>query len=173
VDPFVELARLTIHHFTRHKRPPAEIPESVREALAGQHAATFVSLHTRDGELRGCKGTLEPRHATVAEEVVGNAISACSRDPRFPPVRPAELEDLEIQVDVLSALESVQSPSELDVRRYGVLVATPDGRHGVLLPDLATVDTVEEQLAIACRKAGIDPRREAFTLQRFTTTRHH
>lgn len=172
MDPFVALARFTIHHFTGHQRPPTQIPEEIRRALAGQRAATFVSLHTLDGELRGCMGTLEPRCASVEEEVIQNAVSACSKDRRFPPVRPQELDQLEIHVDVLSPLEPVQGPSELDAKRYGVLVSTSDGRRGVLLPDLGTIDTVEDQIAIACRKAGIDPRRETFRLARFTTTRH-
>jgi len=172
VDPYVELARLTIHHFTRHKRRLSEIPEWIRQALAGERAATFVSLHRPGGELRGCKGTLEPWHGTVAEEVVENAISACSRDPRFSPVKAEELEGLEIHVDVLSPLEPAQGPSELEVKRYGLVVSASDGRRGVLLPDIASIESVEDQIAIACRKAGIDPRREAFTLQRFTTARH-
>lgn len=172
MDPFVELAKLTIHHFTRYKKPPSEIPEEIQRALAGQRAATFVSIHTLDGELRGCKGTLEPGHAAVQEEVISNAISACSRDTRFPPVREEELDNLEIHVDVLSATEPILGPAELDIKRYGVLVSTPDGRRGVLLPDIETIDTVEDQIAIACRKAGINPHREAFTLERFTTTRH-
>ncbi len=172
MDPYVELARLVIEHHTRFGRLPHEIPEALRLALAGQRAATFVSIHTLDGELRGCKGTLEPWHESVLDEVISNAVSACSRDTRFPPVRAEELGNLEIHVDVLSPMEPIASAAELDVRRYGVLVSTPDGRRGVLLPDLETINTVEDQIAIACRKAGIHPKREAFTLQRFTTTRH-
>lgn len=172
MDPFVELARLTIHHFTRHKKSPSEIPEEIQRALADQRAATFVSIHTRNGELRGCKGTLEPRHATVQEEVIRNAISTCSQDTRFAPIREDELDTLEIHVDVLSSLEPVQGPSELDVKRYGVVVSTSDGRRGVLLPNIETINTPEDQIAIACRKAGINPRHEAITLERFTTTRH-
>lgn len=172
MDPYVELARLTVQHFTRHGTPPKEIPDGIHQALLGQRAATFVSLHTLDGELRGCKGTLEPWHDSVEAEVIHNAISACSRDTRFPPVRAEELDHLEIHVDVLSPMEAIAGPSELDVKRYGVLITAPDGRRGVLLPDLETIDTVEGQIAIACRKAGIDPRRETFTMQRFTTARH-
>lgn len=172
MDAYVELARLTIDHFTRLGRAPEQVPETIRQALAGQRAATFVSLHTRNGELRGCKGTLEPWRDTVLDEVISNAISACSRDTRFAPVREEELDGLEIHVDVLSPLEPIAGPLELDVKRYGVLVSTSDGRRGVLLPDLETIDTVEDQIAIACRKAGIHPKREAFTMQRFTTTRH-
>lgn len=172
MDPLVELARLIIHHFTHYRKPPTKIPEEIQQALEGQRAAIFVSLHTLAGELRGCKGTLEPRQPCLEEEVVSNAISACSRDSRFPPVRAEELDHLEILVDVLSSLEPIQGPSDLDVKRYGVVVSTPDGRRGVLLPDIETIDTVEEQIAIACRKAGIDRRREAFALERFTTNRH-
>ena len=172
MDPFVELAKLTIVHFTRHRKPPSEIPEEIQRALADQRAATFVTLHTLDDNLRGCKGTLEPRHPSVQEEVISNAISACSQDTRFPPIREVELATLEIHVDVLSSLETIQGPSALDVKRYGVVVSTSDGRRGVLLPDIRTIDTPEDQIDIACRKAGINPRREAFTLERFTTTRH-
>lgn len=172
MDPYVELARLTIAHFTRHRKPPTEIPETLRRPLSGHRAATFVSIHTLEGELRGCKGTLEPFHDSVIDEVISNAISACSRDSRFPPVREEELGHLEIHVDVLSPLEPIEDPSDLDVKRYGVLVSAPDGRRGVLLPDLETIDTVEDQIAIACRKAGIHPKRESYTLRRFTTTRH-
>jgi AmmeMemoRadiSam system protein A len=172
MDPYVELARLTIEHFTRHGKPPAAVPEPIRSALAGQRAATFVSLHGPQGELRGCKGTLEPWHPSVLEEVIANAISACSRDTRFAPVRPEELPGLEIHVDILSPMEPIADRGLLDVRRYGVLVSAPDGRRGVLLPDLEGIDTVEDQIAIACRKAGIHPHREAYTLCRFTTTRH-
>jgi len=160
MDPFVELARFTIQYFTWHKQPPSRISDEIHQALSGQRAATFVSIHTLEGELRGCKGTLEPLHDTVEEEVISNAISACSRDPRFSPIQEDELDHLEIHVDVLSAMEPIRSPAELDVRQYGVLVSTPDGRRGVLLPDIEGIDTVEDQIAIACRKAGIQPRRE-------------
>lgn len=172
MDPYAELARMTIDHFTRFGKPPAEIPEAIRQALAGLRAATFVGIHGPDGELRGCKGTLEPWWPSVEEEIVHNAISACSRDTRFAPVREAELEGLEVHVDVLSPLEPIQGPGDLDPKRYGIVVSVPDGRRGVLLPDLETIDTVEDQIAIACRKAGIDPRREALSLARFTTVRH-
>ena len=172
MDPFVELARLTIHHYTKHKTAPADVPPEIRQALAGLRAATFVSIHTLSGELRGCKGTLEPWCDTVEEEIIHNAISACSRDTRFSPVSPEELDGLEIHVDVLSPMEPIQGAEELDVKKYGVLVSTPDGRRGVLLPDIETIDTVEDQIAIACRKAGIHPRHETFTMARFTTVRH-
>lgn len=172
MDPFVELARLSIHHFVRKRAALEVVPDELAAALAGQRAAVFVSIHTGDGALRGCIGTLRPIHAAVAEEIIANAISACARDSRFPPVREAELDGLEIHVDVLSELEPVAGPAHLDPRRFGVLVTAEDGRRGVLLPDLEGVDTVEEQIAIACRKGGIDPALDDYVLQRFTVQRH-
>lgn len=171
MDPYVALARLSIHHWVRRQAPLREVPEDLASALAGQRAAVFVSLHTPEGELRGCMGTLRPSHEEISAEIIANATTACTRDPRFPPVRVAELEHLNINVDVLSELEPTERDG-LDPRRYGVLVSVPDGRRGVLLPDLEGVDTVDEQIAIACRKAGIDPTMGNFALERFTVERH-
>jgi AmmeMemoRadiSam system protein A len=112
-----------------------------------------VSLH-HYGQLRGCIGTIEATRDNVAQEIIGNAIAAASRDPRFPPLRPEELGELEVKVDVLTPPEPISAPDELDPRRYGVIVQS-GWRRGLLLPDLEGVDTVEYQVAIARRKAGI------------------
>jgi len=171
MDPCVALARLSIHQWVRLQAPLREVPEELAAVLAGQRAAVFVSLHTPEGDLRGCMGTLQPVHAEVSEEIIANARMACAQDPRFPPVRADELEHLDIKVDVLSEMELTER-TQLNPRRYGVMVCAPDGRRGVLLPDLEGVDTVDEQIAIACRKAGIDPAQDHVTLQRFTVVRH-
>lgn len=171
MDPYIALARLSIHHWVRLQARLREVPEDIATALAGQRAAVFVSLHTPEGELRGCMGTLQPVHDEVSEEIIANARMACAQDPRFPPVQATELEHLDIKVDVLSEMEPTER-THLDPRRYGVLVSAPDGRRGVLLPDLEGVDTVDEQIAIACRKAGIDPAKGNFVLERFTVVRH-
>ena len=139
------------------------------EQLTSSRAGAFVSLH-KDGRLRGCIGTISPTRDTLAEEIIENAISASTRDPRFIPVTVDELEYLEYSVDVLSPAEHIDSPSELDVKRYGVIV-TNGGRRGLLLPNLDTIDTVEEQIAIAKRKAGIGDK-EPVKLQRFEVVRH-
>ncbi len=171
MDSYIALARLSIHHFVRCQSPLRAVPEEIAGVLAGQRAAVFVSIHTQEGALRGCMGTLRPSHGEITEEIIANASSACARDRRFPPVQALELEHLDIKVDVLSELEPTER-AHLDPRRYGVLVSAPDGRRGVLLPDLEGVDTVDEQIAIACRKAGIDPAKGNFTLERFTVVRH-
>jgi AmmeMemoRadiSam system protein A len=104
--------------------------------------------------LRGCIGTFSPTMANVAEEIVTNAISSATRDPRFMPVQPSELHDLEYSVDVLSEPEPVSGVGELDPRKYGVIVEC-GFRRGLLLPDLEGVDKVQEQIEICRAKAGI------------------
>ena len=168
-DNYVKLARYSLETFVKtHK--PAALPENLPEDLMNRRAGAFVSLH-KDGNLRGCIGTIMATQMTLAEEILQNAISACSRDPRFSPVQEDELDDIEYSVDVLGEPERVFDIKELDAKRYGVIVEN-GGRRGLLLPDLEGVDTPEEQIAIAKRKAGIRPE-EKVTLWRFEVIRHH
>ena len=134
-----------------------------------EQAGVFVSIHGHDG-LRGCIGTFEPTQSNVAEEIIANAISSSTRDPRFPPVTPDELADLEYSVDVLTHPEPVESPDQLDAKNYGVIVESV-WRRGLLLPDLEGVDTVEQQIAICRQKAGISPEEEV-KLYRFEVKRY-
>lgn len=172
MDPLVELARRAVAEAARHRRPLARVPADLAERLADRGpAACFVSLHDGGGGLRGCIGSLTPGHATLAEEVLHNACAAALHDRRFAPLAAAELEGLQVQVDVLSPLEPVAGSEDLDPRRFGVVVAAADGRRGVLLPDLEGIDRVDQQLAIARRKAGIGLS-EPVELLRFTVARH-
>ena len=168
-DPWVQLARASVEAWVR-RRITLPLPEGLPEALYSTRAGAFVSIH-EDGRLRGCIGTIGPTCACLGEEIIQNAISASSRDPRFDPIRPAELDYLEISVDVLGAPEDISSEEELDVKRYGVIV-TRGAKRGLLLPDLEGVDTPQEQVAIARQKAGIAAG-EAVKLQRFEVVRHH
>ncbi|MDO4733382.1 MAG: AmmeMemoRadiSam system protein A [Bacillota bacterium] len=168
-DPWVRLARLSLETYIRSGKQLRDLPDGLPCELTGKVAGVFVSLHLH-GQLRGCIGTISPLTASVAEEIVRNAVSAGTDDPRFSPISLAELELLEYKVDVLGAAEPVSSPGELDAKRYGVIV-TCGRRRGLLLPDLEGVDTVEEQIAIACRKAGIAAH-ESYTLERFEVVRH-
>jgi AMMECR1 domain-containing protein len=102
---------------------------------------------------------------------MANAISACTRDPRFNPVRPDELPLITYSVDVLGDAEDIDSEDQLDVKRYGVIVTNGD-RRGLLLPDLDGVDTVDQQISIACSKGGIDPDCDKVILERFEVIRH-
>lgn len=169
-DPLVSLARQAIEAYVRDKT----VVHPVVPAGDGSHrAGAFVSLHLPDGSLRGCMGTTEPQMGSVEEEVVANAITAATCDPRFYAVTPQELEQLDISVDVLGPAEEVSGLEEMDPKHYGMIVSTLDGRKALLLPDLEGVDTVEQQLRITCRKGSIDPEEDQYQLYRFEVERHH
>ena len=131
-----------------------------------QRHGVFVTVRTDTGELRGCRGSLQPMEHDLVQETWRNALATSFHDYRFPPVQAAELSQLKFGVTVLEELEPVASPQELDPKAYGVLVSAADGRKGVLLPAIRGIDSVEQQLAIARRKAGIEPD-EPVELQRF------
>lgn len=161
----VRVAREAIERaFNDHKDAGSPPPE-----LAAPRAV-FVSLKS-DGELRGCIGTLEPSEDSAYEEIRAMALSAAFHDPRFAPVTESELDQLTISVDILDAPEPVDSIAELDPRTYGVIVQKGQ-RRGVLLPDLHGIDAAEDQVAIACQKAGIAPGSPGLRLRRFRVTRH-
>ncbi len=149
------LARLTIETLVSENRiidPPNGLPHELTA-----RAGCFVSIKTLNGDLRGCIGTIEPVKDTLAEEIIANAISAATRDPRFSPVKKTELPGLKYSVDVLSAPEPC-TLDDLDPEVYGVIVEDEGKlRRGLLLPKLEGVDNASQQVEIASRKAGIAP----------------
>jgi AmmeMemoRadiSam system protein A len=169
MHPLVKLAKETIELYVRERKVLNMRDEDLTQEMKDR-AGVFVSLKVR-GDLRGCIGTFEPCERDIANEVIRNAISSATCDPRFSPVRPEELESLEYSVDVLTAPEQVNSLPDLDPKRYGVIVKA-GGRRGLLLPDLEGVDTVDEQVGIAMQKAGIMPGTQV-TLFRFEVKRYH
>lgn len=168
-DAYVRLARYTIETFVGTGKLP-EMPKELPEELYHSRAGAFVSLK-EDGRLRGCIGTIQAVRESLADEIMHNAVSACSEDPRFSPVEAWEVDRLTISVDVLGETEKISSPEELDVTRYGVIV-TRGARRGLLLPNLEGVDTIEQQIAIAKQKAGIKAH-ESVELERFEVIRHY
>ena len=168
-DAYVRLARASVESWVLHRKM-ISVPEGLPSEMLERQAGTFVSIH-KNGQLRGCIGTIAATQDSVAEEIISNAVSACSRDPRFSPITEGELKSLEISVDVLGPTEPIDSPAELDVKRYGVIVSYGRKR-GLLLPNLDGVDTVEEQIDIARRKGGIRED-EPYRLERFEVVRHY
>jgi AmmeMemoRadiSam system protein A len=166
LHPLVKLAKEAVENYVRHGKVVR--PQELTPEMRGR-AGVFVSLKKR-GELRGCIGTFLPTKENIAEEIVANAISSAVHDPRFYPVTPDELGELEYSVDVLSEPEPVSDISQLDPKKYGVIVEC-GYRRGLLLPDLEGVDTVEEQIRICRAKAGIAPD-EPVKLYRFTVKRY-
>ncbi|HEY3318703.1 MAG TPA: AmmeMemoRadiSam system protein A [Coriobacteriia bacterium] len=165
----VALARRTINTYVRYGTV-IDLEEQTDDLLASS-AGAFVSLHTRNGDLRGCIGTITPYRENLAEEIAHNAIQAATCDPRFPPLTPEELDDLDVSVDVLHEPEHVSDVDALDPKTYGVIV-TNGRRRGLLLPDLEGVETPEAQVSIAMQKAGIPPG-EPIGLERFKVDRYH
>ena len=145
-------------------------PDAGINPLFNEKAGVFVSLK-KHGQLRGCIGTIVPTTENIGYEIVNNAISAGTGDPRFEPVEPEELDELTYSVDVLKPAEPIDNTSQLDVERYGVIVRSGP-RAGLLLPNLEGIDTVEQQVAIARQKAGIGPD-EPVKLERFEVIRHY
>lgn len=167
-DELTELAKAALTAWiVEHRKmaPPSPLPESMK-AKAG----VFVSLHIGD-DLRGCIGTFRPTTENIAWEIIEMAIEASTQDPRFPPVRVAEIPKLDISVDVLGEPEPIDSMDMLEPKVYGVIVSSGYKR-GLLLPDLEGIDKAQEQVDIAKRKAGIYGS-EPIKLQRFKVIRHH
>jgi AmmeMemoRadiSam system protein A len=149
---------------TREVIKPGELSLEMRE-----RAGVFVSLK-KHGQLRGCIGTFEPTQSSIAEEIIQNAISSATGDPRFSPVSPSELDGLDYSVDILTHPEPVEDKAQLDPKRYGVIVAA-GRRRGLLLPDLEGVESVDMQISICRQKAGIMPA-EPVKLYRFEVRRY-
>jgi len=171
MDEYVKLAKKSVRHYLETGKV-LETLSNLPKKMIEERAGTFVSIHQKSGELRGCIGTFLPTTPSVAQEIIRNALSAAFNDPRFPPITEKELKDLVFSVDVLSQPKKLDARSfTLDPKRYGLIVSTLDGRRGLLLPDIPGVDTVEQQLEICRQKAGIGPE-EGSELRTFTVERH-
>ncbi len=167
MHPLVNLAKQTVETYVREGKVPPP-PKPLTPEMK-KKAGVFVSIH-KLGALRGCIGTFKPQQKNVTAEIITNAISSATRDPRFPPITPEELEDLDYSVDVLTPPEPVADESQLDPKKYGVIVEC-GWRRGLLLPDLEGVDSADYQINICRQKGGIDPD-EPVNLYRFEVKRY-
>jgi len=154
--PYTKLAQKAVKEYlekgTFISPDEVKLPSNAYEKKAG----VFVTIY-REDQLRGCIGTYVPTQESIAKEIVGNAIAASFRDSRFSPVSKKELDDLTFEISVLEEPKKIKDMKELDEKKYGVIVKTPDGRSGLLLPDISGVETPEEQIQIASQKGGILP----------------
>ena len=163
-----DLARRAVEEYIVSGKE-AEFEEEELPEILKKEAGVFVTLK-KDGNLRGCMGTFRPVQKNAAYEIISNAMTAAENDPRFPEVEKAELDEIKISVDILSEPEEVRDISELDPKKYGILVK---GGHqtGLLLPDLEGIETAEKQLKVAKRKAGLREDAEVeiylFTVSRY------
>lgn len=166
---YCQLAKSAISQYLAKQILPDA--QTIPPELLRQRAGCFVSLHSKEDELRGCIGTILPTKKNLAQEISSNAIEAAFHDPRFPPLQKSELDDIKICVDVLAEPEPIASEKSLDPKKYGVIIKASDGRTGLLLPDLEGVDDAYYQIAIARQKAGIIANEKVY-LYRFTVERH-
>jgi AmmeMemoRadiSam system protein A len=180
MDALVLLAKRAIETFVKKGKiilPPDNLPEEFLKRKSG----TFITI-MKDSQLRGCIGTYLQTKENIAQEVIRNAIAAASEDYRFSPIKEDELPYLSYTVYILSEPELAKALKESDPKKYGIIVRTnpldPSGdvvfnghfvaKTGLLLPDLEGVNTVEQQLSVACHKAGINPKEERIFIYRFT-----
>ncbi len=167
-DPYVELAIFAIRYYVQYDKV-APMPKKVPESMLNNRAACFVSVYLHE-QLMGCIGTLEPRRDNIAEEIIYNSLAACKNDQRFSIKNLTDARKLRATVDILGQTEAVTNLGQLDPQKYGIVVYKGE-RKALLLPRLAGVNTIEEQLGIAAAKAGVDVRKIE-RVDRFTVERH-
>ncbi|MFB6153057.1 MAG: TIGR00296 family protein [Halodesulfurarchaeum sp.] len=166
-------ARRCVESTVKEDRTPA-VPEDVDPEFE-EERGVFVTLE-KGGELRGCIG--RPRSEQPAARALREAAAgAAENDPRFPPVRPGELDEITVEVSILtppSPLEDIDPADYPDAIRIGRdgLIVSRDGRSGLLLPKVPVEQgwSTTEFLAGTCRKAGLTPRAwqdEETTVERF------
>lgn len=181
-----ELAKISVEAYIKEKKiiePPTDLPKQFLEKKGG----VFITIKKK-GELRGCIGTYLPTRVNIVEEIIRNTIAAATEDYRFGPITKEELPELSYTIYILSYPEPVKNIKELDPKKFGIIVKTGpfvfpnekevvfDGvipyKTGLLLPDLEEVDTVEQQISIACQKGGIDPGSEKIVIYKFTVEKY-
>ncbi len=152
-NQLLRIARDSIAAALEGRRPELKI-EQLDETLL-RPSGSFVTLKTKDGELRGCIGSILPV-APLCEAVSASAINAAFRDPRFFPLRKEELPHIDIEISVMGPLEPVANVEEIEVGRDGLIVRR--GRAaGLLLPQVATEYGWDRHafLSQTCVKAGL------------------
>ena len=170
MNKHVQLAKQAVETYVKEKII-IDAPKDLPTEFYFRQAGVFVTLR-KDKKLRGCVGTYLPAEKNLVQEIISNAVAACSEDCRFSPVAEDELSALNYEVSVLSPSKPMDL-SEHDPHKQGIIVRSSDGRCGLLLPDLEGIDSVEQQIFIACQKAGIDPGRDDLRFYHFTTENHN
>ena len=168
--PYVKLAILAVRHFLSERKPlpcPSPVPNGLK-----CRSGAFISIKKKTScELRGCIGTVTPNQDNLAKEIIQNAVNAATRDPRFESVTKEELDQLRFSVDVIGSMELINNPEQLNPRRYGLSIKYKE-HHGILLPDLEGIDTVQRQIEL-CLKKGNIPKNELYQMYRFEVDRYH
>ena len=146
----LELARRAIHEAVLRRKLPEVIP---REGAFSERRGVFVTLQVR-GRLQGCIGVTEPSES-LGEAIVRCAVSAALEDARFTPMKEGQLEEMGIEISLLSPLEPIL-PEAIEIGRHGLFIVN-HAQRGLLLPKVATEHQLarEQFLEETCRKAGL------------------
>jgi len=201
----ISLAKEAVENYIKERKVislPENLPAEFYQRKAGAFVSIFRSTRETDAkreretnakELRGCIGTYLPTKENIATEIIFNAIAAATEDYRFGSIQKEELPYLSYTVYILSKPELVKDVSELDPKKFGIIVKTRPifssknlggqakdvmfnghsvPKSGLLLPDLEGIDTAEKQISIACQKGGIDPEKEKIIIYKFTVEKY-
>lgn len=174
MNEYIKLAKNTIEIYLKTGKK-IEVPKNLPEEFYSARKGVFVTIYAKSNpkkQLRGCIGTFLPAKENIAQEIIDNAISAAIYDYRFAPIAKNELNNLQYEISLLNQPEQIESTKNLDPEKYGVIVKSPNGKTGLLLPDIEGVETSEHQILIACQKAGIDLEKEKIELYRFTVNKY-
>jgi uncharacterized protein len=171
--PYTDIALQSLLYYLIHRSLKNLILHNIPSGLYGQKRGCFVSLHRLNDDLRGCIGTIEPREENLVMEISRNAVSAAMNDSRFKPIKLREMEGIKLSVDILSKPEFLSDINDLDPQVFGVIVSDGSCRKAILLPGLEGIDTIEKQLIIVKRKAGLSEiPDEKLIFHRFTSNRY-
>ncbi len=167
---YTNLAKTAVETFVRENETVGS-PKNLSKEMLERRAGVFVTIK-KNGGLRACIGTYLPTKRNIAEEIIGNAISAATKDHRFGPIEKPELPFLSYEVYVLEKPEPVQNIKDLNPSKYGIIARGENNKTGLLLPGLEGINDPEEQISIACKKAGVDPATEKISLYRFKAQKY-
>ncbi|MFH0969149.1 MAG: AmmeMemoRadiSam system protein A [Patescibacteria group bacterium] len=170
MNNYTNLAKKAIEECIKYNKI-MKVPDSLPKDFYNRKAGVFVTIFNGK-ELRGCIGTFLPTRKNIAEEIISNAVAACSRDYRFSPITKDELPKLNYEVSILSEPKPVEDIKNHNPKKHGIIVQCSDRRCGLLLPDLGGIDLTEQQIDIACQKGDIDPLKDNFSLFEFTVEKY-
>ena len=170
MDKYIELAKQAIECYIKNKTV-ISVPKNLPDEFYSKKAGVFVTIKNNK-ELRGCIGTYLATKKNIAEEIISNAISACSRDTRFHAITENELPDLNYEISILNPPKLIKDIKNHNVKEHGIIIKCADGKCGLLLPDLDGIDLTSQQIAIACEKGGINPNTDEINLYYFTIEKH-
>jgi AmmeMemoRadiSam system protein A len=170
MNVYTNLAKNSIEEYIKNNKI-IKAPDNLPKEFYSKKAGVFVTIYNGKN-LRGCIGTFLPTRKNIAEEIISNAIAACSRDYRFSEITEKELPELSYEVSILSEPVPIKNIEKHNPKKHGIIVQSSDGRAGLLLPDLEGITLTQQQISIACQKGDIDPMRDNLSLFEFTVEKH-